>query len=845
MPLGFSLVGNGILIVRAIGAAIVAEYYDLSSSGAVLKSQYVVNERFASDDRSFVDGVRPVAMGSTIVLQPSRRVLHLDSGSGILSEVQGPEQGHVEALSAISPTLLVGNSADSTQLIDVSDPKSPSIVSGGLLPPAAQPIQLSFSDRAGALPVLGPNRELTASDDQVSLLQQHADSAPTFLRSLAIHGGPALLNQGLRSLVGFKASTAEKSAAVVEFPLDGLRPNSGGSSELRASFEQDLGIAAASAFVDATADQLFVVAPSAGATAALAVHRYQRGDEGRWVAAGEVSLSGTHAQGIAGFGYAALVVDGHQVVLLEARERFRQVAALTVDPSDLLGPPLRLSEQELDISVASPRSGLTVLGVPELNLITNYGLPERALSVEHLGNTVVAATGNRVFALSPKCPLLSDSAECPTPGELKCGSVHEVQSCSGATGKWEPMLSCMDTCQQGKCLSVRSVFMGQLHNCATISDGSIRCWGERDLLGAALPPSTTTTAGPVTVLDEDGSTPLPGEQIALGSRHSCVLGAGGRVKCWGLPLYGALGDGQVTGYFPVQPHPALNADSTPLQGVTGIAAGGHTTCVVMADKTARCFGAGSEGQLGNNLLGPTANRGLAQVVVASGASNSALAGVKQLALGYLHACALLDDGSLRCWGNNELGQLGNHRSGSGSKSALPEIVLDAAGQAPLGGVQALSAGYTHNCALLGDGTAFCWGEGVNGELGHGLASGVTYSDLPLPVLGTDGNPLQDIVSVTAGWGFTCVVLKDSTAKCFGSGRRGERADGVLLDSHVGPEPTVVLGEDLRTISSIVQTAAGYHSLCVRNAQSLLACAGTNLNEFVFGSNSSLPSSVRW
>jgi len=804
-----------------------------------------VNERMAADDRSFVDGVRPVVMGSTIVLQPSRRVLHWDEASGLLSEVQGPEQGYVEALSTSSATLLVANGADSSQLIDLSDPKSPSIVSGGLLPPAAQAIQLSFSDKPGTLPVLGPRHELTASDDQVSLLQQHAGSAPSFLRSLAIRGGPALLSQGKRSLVGFKASNAEKSASILEFPLDGLRPTSGGASELRSSFEQDLGIAASSAFVDAAADQLFVMSSSAGATAALVVRRYRRGDDGRWAAAGELSLPGTHAQGIAGFGHAALVVDGHQVVLLEAGERFEQVASLTGDPSDLLGAPLRLSERELEISVRESRSGLTVLGVPELNLITNYELPDRAVSVEHVGNTVVAATGNEVFALSPRCPLQSDSAECPTPGELKCGSVHEVQSCSRATGKWEPILSCLDTCQQGKCLSVRSVHMGQRHNCATISDSSIRCWGERGLLGAALPASTTTTAGPVTVLDEDGVTPLPGTQIALGSRHSCALGAGGGVKCWGLSLYGALGDGQVTGYSPLQPHPALNGDSSPLQGVTGIAAGGHTTCVVMADKTARCFGAGSEGQLGNNLLGATANRGLAQVVLAPGASNSALAGVEQLALGYLHACALLGDGSVRCWGNNELGQLGNHHSALGMNSGLPEIVLDASGQAPLGGVQALSAGYTHSCARLGDGTAYCWGEGVNGELGHGLASGVTHTDLPLPVLGTDGNPLQGIVSVTAGWGVTCVVMKDSTGKCFGNGRRGERADGVLLASNFGPEPSIVLGEGLQTMQGLVQTAAGFHSLCIRNAQSGLACAGSNLNEFVFGSNSSLPSSIRW
>src|SRR5882672_917733 len=183
-----------------------------------------------------------------------------------------------------------------------------------------------------------------------------------------------------------------------------------------------------------------------------------------------------------------------------------------------------------------------------------------------------------------------------------------------------------------------------------------------------------------------------------------------------------------------------------------IAGGGYHTCVLMTDQSVRCFGENNWGQLGN---GGFANA--STPVTASGLTTAVSAGA-----GIEHSCALLADGTVRCWGTNFVGQLGNGTIGGGS--AIPTTVQN------LSAVAALAAGGFHNCAILSDRTVQCWGRNQDGQLGNG--NNTTDSGTPQPVSGLSG------VAALAGGGYhTCAILTDATVRCWGRNDRGQVGDG--------------------------------------------------------------------
>src|SRR5439155_1222056 len=151
----------------------------------------------------------------------------------------------------------------------------------------------------------------------------------------------------------------------------------------------------------------------------------------------------------------------------------------------------------------------------------------------------------------------------------------------------------------------------------------------------------------------------------------------------------------------------------PSEGLTGsiggsvlqIAAGDAQTCALLADTTVHCWGLG--GELGD---GTTTGK-LTPVAVAG------LSGVRAIAAFAGHTCALLADTTVRCWGYNGYGELGD---GTGADSLNPVTVIAAAGNTgALSGVTAISLSNAHTCALLADTTVRCWGVNSQGQLGDG------------------------------------------------------------------------------------------------------------------------------
>lgn len=174
--------------------------------------------------------------------------------------------------------------------------------------------------------------------------------------------------------------------------------------------------------------------------------------------------------------------------------------------------------------------------------------------------------------------------------------------------------------------------------------------------------------------------------------------------------------------------------------------------------------------------------------------------VTQVAAGDLHTCALLSDGTLRCWGANEHGQLGlgaNDATDRHAPTAVPGLT----------NVKQVVTGHQHTCALMGDGTVQCWGSNTFGALGRGdydNTDPVIVHGAPQPVVSAVGGPsFGNVASLAAGPGgnaaHTCALLKDGEAWCWGLNSSGElgngttifpmqgkgtsRSDGSLLDGH--------------------------------------------------------------
>jgi alpha-tubulin suppressor-like RCC1 family protein len=150
-------------------------------------------------------------------------------------------------------------------------------------------------------------------------------------------------------------------------------------------------------------------------------------------------------------------------------------------------------------------------------------------------------------------------------------------------------------------------------------------------------------------------------------------------------------------------------------------------------------------------------------------------GVSSLVAGGYHTCAMTTSGTVRCWGWNWAGQLGDGTTVN--HGATVDVAL------PAGSLASLSAGGHHTCAVRIDGGALCWGSNFNGQLGDGTNQS---SSLPVPVIGLESR----MISLAAGMEHTCALRIDGEVLCWGDNVDGQLGNGNLTDSL---RPAVVNG----------------------------------------------------
>jgi alpha-tubulin suppressor-like RCC1 family protein len=209
------------------------------------------------------------------------------------------------------------------------------------------------------------------------------------------------------------------------------------------------------------------------------------------------------------------------------------------------------------------------------------------------------------------------------------------------------------------------IVAGDGYSCALLQGGSVRCWGfgARGRLGYGNTRNIGDDETPASAGDVDiGEVVL---QLAAGGRHTCALLRGGRVRCWGFGANGSLGYANTQDVGDNET-PA-SAGDVPLAGnAVQISAGREHTCAVLDTGQLRCWGSNGHGELGlpslvSGCFSCTAKGGccIGDDEPPSLTSAINLGGrVAHVATGWLHVCALLDTGGVRCWGDGQDGMLG-------------------------------------------------------------------------------------------------------------------------------------------------------------------------------------------
>ncbi|MES1165063.1 MAG: protease pro-enzyme activation domain-containing protein [Verrucomicrobiota bacterium] len=294
-----------------------------------------------------------------------------------------------------------------------------------------------------------------------------------------------------------------------------------------------------------------------------------------------------------------------------------------------------------------------------------------------------------------------------------------------------------------------SISADQDHTCAVRGTGVVTCWGANST-GELGNGTTTNSAIPVTVAGLNGASALTASSVAVGNDHTCAQLPNGTVACWGNNSFSELGLGNV-GQQNVPMTLTLQASLVTMTST------GHHGCVLLSDGSVWCWGLNNFGEVGDGTLTPRNTP----------VSIAGLGGTKALSAngGRAGTCALLSDGSARCWGQNDQGQIGD---GTTTQRLTPATVTG------LTGATAISAGFRHTCAVMSGGSISCWGHNQFGELGDGTT---TNRLTPVAVQGLGGSA----VAVSAGADHTCATLANGNLRCWGENNQGQLGDGTTTN----------------------------------------------------------------
>lgn len=355
----------------------------------------------------------------------------------------------------------------------------------------------------------------------------------------------------------------------------------------------------------------------------------------------------------------------------------------------------------------------------------------------------------------------------------------------------------------------QKIYNGAHATCVLFTNRRVKCWGldlSDGILGTGAAevrydePNDMGDNLPFIELGSD----IDVKDMCYGARHACVLGLDGRMKCWGNNDYGQLGYGDQVSRGTSLSQMGDNLQYIDLglnQIALQISCNGHHTCAILQGGNVKCWGANQFGQLGlgntenqgdgpnemgNNLNFVSLGTGLTAIQIAT--SNMPLCGGDGC---YDHTCALLNDNSVKCWGDNANGQLGyEDTTARGTATVQMGNNLNRVNLGPGETVSSLSLGVYRTCAIMTlEQQPKCWGSGFAGALGQGNSNDIGHAP------GTMGGNL-DVINLgvatavkelKVGHAYVCASFETNyNLKCWGIGFEGRTGYGDEDDR--GDEP---------------------------------------------------------
>lgn len=337
--------------------------------------------------------------------------------------------------------------------------------------------------------------------------------------------------------------------------------------------------------------------------------------------------------------------------------------------------------------------------------------------------------------------------------------------------------------------------LGDWHTCALTSTHGVKCWGRNDR-GQLGNNSTTDSPKPV---DVSGATSNV-SAIAIGSFSNCLITDVGGAKCWGSGIDGQIGNGSNSNQSTPVDVVGLPSKVVQIAKSDGNGYSGHA-CAVMDTGRIMCWGSNAFGQLGN---GETATAQSTPVAV------SGITDALAVTVGSRHSCAISKSEGVKCWGQNNSGQLGN---GDKTNKSVPVNVVGLAT-----GAVALSAGGDNTtristCAVTSNGGVKCWGSNADGQLGDGTT---ITSSVPVDVK----DLTSFAVSVHIGNRHACASMTSGEVACWGWNASGQIGNGTQI-SALRP----VLVKNIPT--GAAATATGYQHSCAVMTDRQVYCWGNN------------------
>jgi alpha-tubulin suppressor-like RCC1 family protein len=282
----------------------------------------------------------------------------------------------------------------------------------------------------------------------------------------------------------------------------------------------------------------------------------------------------------------------------------------------------------------------------------------------------------------------------------------------------------------------------------------------------------------------------PMQVVRMTSRyaHTCVVNDDDHVYCWGDNTHGQVGDGSTDDR--ASPVLALAFDR-----VTDVCNGVGHSCALTVNGWVACWGDNENGAIG---VGDYDDRSTPAFAISE---ETAVA----VSCGAYHTCALLEGGVMKCWGLHLSGQLGNP---SDATTISSPTTVDIEG---LGTVRSMAAGGSHTCAIRdGDGSIFCWGSDVDGQLGNGATTGYAVEGI------------TGALAIELGRDHSCALLPFGQVQCWGDNSTGAIGDGMVADA---PSPVLIEGLS----GPVVQLSLGSGTTCAVRDDGRAQCWGANVS----------------